>query len=155
MCRNDSYLTLPGIERNPETGEAILQVVPNKTRCGSEDPVEMSPDNKCYCWPKENRGSCKYECPIVYPQTCSPKKLCDKIIPWEINILTWDFSAFIFLVTGSWMTMEIRNIPFLEDYLDLESQAFKDAKYIIEKAVRIHFCICYAFVSLLFQDGNQ
>ena len=35
--------------------------------------------------------------------------------------------------------MEIRNIPFLEDYLDLESQAFKDAKYIIEKAVSIHF----------------
>ena len=32
--------------------------------------------------------------------------------------------------------MEIRNIPFLDDYLDLESQAFKDAKYIIEKAVR-------------------
>ena len=51
------------------------------------------------------------------------------------------------------MTMEIRNIPFLEDYLDLESQAFKDAKYIIEKAVSI--CICYASVSLLFQDGNQ
>ena len=39
------------------------------------------------------------------------------------------------------MTMEIRNIPFLEDYLDLESQAFKDAKYIIEKAVRIHFFV--------------
>lgn len=51
---------MPSIVRNPETGEPLDQVVPNKTRCGSLDPVEMSPDNKCYCYPKEEKGASTY-----------------------------------------------------------------------------------------------
>lgn len=57
FCRNDTWRVMPSIVRDPETGEPLDQVVPNKTRCGSEDPVEMSLDNKCYCWPKEDKGA--------------------------------------------------------------------------------------------------
>ena len=52
----------------PCTQEPIDQVVPNKTRCGSQDPVEMSADTKCYCWPKERRGARKtFFAAVVYP----------------------------------------------------------------------------------------
>ena len=33
------------------------------------------------------------------------------------------------------MTFEVLNIPFTEALLDLSSEAFKNAKYIVEKAV--------------------
>ena len=58
-CRNDTFKVMPSVYRDPATQEPIDQVVPNKTRCGSQDPVEMSADTKCYCWPKERRGARK------------------------------------------------------------------------------------------------
>ena len=36
---------------------------------------------------------------------------------------------------GSWTTLELLNIPWRDDFLDLNSEAFKNAKYIVEKAV--------------------
>ena len=34
------------------------QVLPNKTRCGSLDPVEMAnPDNACFCTAKDKLGA--------------------------------------------------------------------------------------------------
>ena len=36
---------------------------------------------------------------------------------------------------GSWTTLELLNIPWRDDFLDLNSEAFKKAKYIIERAV--------------------
>ena len=42
------------------------------------------------------------------------------------------------LETGSWITVEIMNIPWVDDFLDLTSEAFKEAKYLIERSVS-HF----------------
>ena len=39
------------------------------------------------------------------------------------------------LEAGSWITLELWNIPWRDDFLDLNSEAFKNAKYIVEKAV--------------------
>ena len=36
---------------------------------------------------------------------------------------------------GSWITLELWNIPWIDDFLDLNSEAFKSAKYIVERAV--------------------
>ena len=36
---------------------------------------------------------------------------------------------------GSWITLELWNIPWRDDFLDLNSEAFKSAKYIVERAV--------------------
>ena len=36
---------------------------------------------------------------------------------------------------GSWTTLELLNIPWRDDFLDLNSEAFKKAKYIIERSV--------------------
>ena len=35
-------------------GTAWKQIVPNKTRCGNLDPVEMNVTDKCYCLAKDN-----------------------------------------------------------------------------------------------------
>ena len=50
---------MPSIVRDPNTGEPLDQIVPNKTRCGSLDPVEMNLNNTCHCWPKDGKGSSK------------------------------------------------------------------------------------------------
>ena len=60
-CRNDTWRVMPSIVRDPTTGIPLDQVVPNKTRCGSLDPVEMTLNNTCHCWPKEGKGASKFE----------------------------------------------------------------------------------------------
>jgi hypothetical protein len=47
---------MPGVTRD-SLGVPIPQVVPNKTRCGSLDPVDMTEENKCSCKPKDDYGS--------------------------------------------------------------------------------------------------
>ena len=46
------------------------------------------------------------------------------------------------LETGSWITVEIMNIPWVDDFLDLTSDAFKEAKYLIERSVS-HFIFIF------------
>ena len=50
---------MDSIARDPVTKDPLQQIVPNKTRCGSTDPVEMTAESKCYCYAKEDRGSSK------------------------------------------------------------------------------------------------
>ena len=39
------------------TGSYIPQIVPNKTRCGNLDPVEMNETNKCFRLSKDGKGA--------------------------------------------------------------------------------------------------
>ena len=50
---------MDSIARDPVTKDPLQQIVPNKTRCGSTDPVEMTTESKCYCYAKEDHGSSK------------------------------------------------------------------------------------------------
>ena len=50
---------------------------------------------------------------------------------------------------GVWVTMEVLNIPWTEELLDLTSDAFKNAKYIVEKAVRKQTELAFFFVSFI------
>ena len=58
-CRNDTYIVMESIARDPVTKDPLQQIVPNKTRCGSTDPLEMNEETKCYCYTKDDRGSSK------------------------------------------------------------------------------------------------
>ena len=59
-CRNDTYIIKNSLHApDKETNEIPQQIVPNKTRCGTSDPLEMIEENKCYCYTKEERGSSK------------------------------------------------------------------------------------------------
>ena len=50
---------MESIARDPVTKDPLQQIVPNKTRCGSTDPLEMNEETKCYCYTKDDRGSSK------------------------------------------------------------------------------------------------
>ena len=67
FCRNDTsiekpggptYRVMPSLVTNA-TGHYVPQIVPNKTRCGNLDPVEMNETNKCYCSSKDKDGAGK------------------------------------------------------------------------------------------------
>ena len=67
FCRNDTtprnpgsptYRIMDSLEKNL-TGSYIPQIIPNKTRCGNLDPVEMNITNKCYCLAKDKKGAGK------------------------------------------------------------------------------------------------
>ena len=49
---------MPSLVTNA-TGHYVPQIVPNKTRCGNLDPVEMNETNKCYCSSKDKDGAGK------------------------------------------------------------------------------------------------
>ena len=60
LCRNDTYVIKNSLHApDKETNEIPQQIVPNKTRCGTSDTLEMIEDNKCYCLTKEGLGSSK------------------------------------------------------------------------------------------------
>ena len=67
FCRNDTegsggkesgpiYQVMDSLVKNM-TGSYIPQIVPNKTRCGNLDPVEMNETNKCFCLSKDGKGA--------------------------------------------------------------------------------------------------
>ena len=56
FCRNDTWMYLPSVQRDSNQKQ-LDAVVPNKTRCGSTDPLEMNEATKCYCWPTEGKGT--------------------------------------------------------------------------------------------------
>jgi hypothetical protein len=67
FCRNDTegpggkesgpiYRVMDSLVENM-TGAYIPQIVPNKTRCGNLDPVEMNQTNKCFCLSKDGKGA--------------------------------------------------------------------------------------------------
>ena len=57
-CRNKTWETLPsGYDGNMQP---IKIVVPDKTRCGSLDPLEMDLDKSCSCWQTNGEGACKF-----------------------------------------------------------------------------------------------
>ena len=67
FCRNDTtsqkqtgpmYQLMNSLEKN-ETLHYLPQIVPNKTRCGNLDPVEMNETNKCYCLSRDKEGAGK------------------------------------------------------------------------------------------------
>ena len=67
FCRNDTsvvkkngpmYQVMDSLVKNM-TGHYIPQIVPNKTRCGNLDPVEMNETNKCYCLARDKEGAGK------------------------------------------------------------------------------------------------
>jgi hypothetical protein len=45
---------------------------------------------------------------------------------------------FFIAVGGKWIHFEVQNIPWSVELLDLTSQMFWDAKYIVEKAVSVN-----------------
>lgn len=70
FCRNDTtprnpgsptYRVMDSLVSNstaPPMG-FLPQIIPNKTRCGNLDPVEMNITNKCYCLVKDKKGAGK------------------------------------------------------------------------------------------------
>ena len=67
FCRNDTspvnkdgdtYRTMDSLARMAN-GTALAQIVPNKTRCGNLDPVEMNITDKCYCLARNGQGAGK------------------------------------------------------------------------------------------------
>ena len=50
---------MPGHAYDAITQQPLNMVVPDKTRCGSLDPLEMDKDKKCNCWQTSGEGSCK------------------------------------------------------------------------------------------------
>ena len=55
--------------------------------------------------------------------------------------------------TGSWATFKIWNIPWIDDFLDFNSNAFKNAKYIIERAVSIYINIKWPLICILYENS--
>lgn len=97
FCRNDTFTTVDSLYRNFTTKEYFPQVLPSKKRCGSVDPVDMKPDTKCYCNPKDKKGA----------------------------------------EEGVWMNLELLNLPFDDQLVDLKSQKAADALYYVQKAVSL------------------
>ena len=95
FCRNVSYAIGNTGVRDAFTREDIIQIVPNKTRCGSNDPIDMQDHTQCKCLSKEGKGAKE----------------------------------------GIWINLEILNLPWGEELADFESDEFKEAKYLTEKAV--------------------
>ena len=61
------------------------------------------------------------------------------------------FFLFFVAVGGKWIYFEVLNIPWSVELLDLTSQMFLDAKYIVEKAVSVKRTCrrCFFFLLLL------
>ena len=64
------------------------------------------------------------------------KRGLDLVRPFFNNICILMHLIYIYISeAGSWITLELWNIPWRDDFLDLNSEAFKNAKFIVEKAV--------------------
>ena len=87
FCRNDTvpgvkesgpiYTIMDSLERNA-TGSFIPQIVPNKTRCGNLDPVEMNDTNKCYCRSKDGKGAGTLQNLLITPNYFIEKSILVK-----------------------------------------------------------------------------
>ncbi len=115
FCRNDTWDVMPSIHRD-ENQKQLDVVVPSKVRCGSTDPLEMNVTNQCSCWPTAGEGA-------------------SKNISHFITKSTFLFLWWYFAVGGKVLYAEILNIPWTNDLLDLASETFKNAKYVVEEAV--------------------